>query len=269
MGRRERGGGGGPDGGQARPGDIGQGGVGPGDIERARADVGMGLEPPAEPLAARRERAFELFCRGQRAPAIAREIGVAPGTVRRWLRARLGEVAREAYEERATALLRAIEGHREVARAAWEAYRQERAVEAAVLRGELDRVRRRAVRMGPRRPGRHAQGAGDAEAGEGDEGERVLLEEYERPRLPNQGARYLGVALAAQREAARLAGLYERAVRQPTDISITITRRPDGPENLLPGQSASYEVIDGGPGDEDEDVGEREDAGGSAGGARP
>ncbi|HEY7851063.1 MAG TPA: hypothetical protein VIC27_13410, partial [Ktedonobacterales bacterium] len=38
----------------------------------------------------------------------------------------------------------------------------------------------------------------------------MALEEYERPRRSAQGARYLAVALAAQREVARLQGLYAR-----------------------------------------------------------
>ena len=43
-------------------------------------------------------------------------------------------------------LIRAIESQRAIAQAAWEAYERERVVEDAILRGELDRVRRRAIR---------------------------------------------------------------------------------------------------------------------------
>ncbi|HEX9070086.1 MAG TPA: helix-turn-helix domain-containing protein [Ktedonobacterales bacterium] len=156
-----------------------------------------------------RERALALLCQGMRAPAIAAVLGVSASTVRRWLRQRFETLLEEARDEHQTVLLRAIESHREVARAAWEAYEQERILQAAVLRGELDRLRRRAVREG---------------RGDGDE--RILLEEYERPRLGNQGARYLAVALAAQREVNRLQGLYDRGAHHDERVSITITRRP-------------------------------------------
>src|SRR5262249_44972142 len=160
-------------------------------------------------------------------------------TVRRWLRRRFDGLAREARDEHASALLRAIESQREIARAAWEAFENERAVEAAALRGELDRVKRRAVRRtGGSRRGRaraveanvHAhQVADQGHVDEDADGEEVVLEEYERPRLPAQGSRYLGLAMSAQREIARLQGLYDEIAQQPGQISITITRRPDGP----------------------------------------
>jgi hypothetical protein len=179
-----------------------------------------------------------------RPPAIAALLGMTPGTVRRWLRKRFDGLAREAREEHASALLRAIESQREIARAAWEAYQHERTVEAAVLRGELDHVKRRAVRQtgGPRRA-RAREVAADQAEGEArdmeEAEEAVLLEEYERPRLPAQGARYLALALSAQREMARLQGLYDTIMEQGGHFSITITRRPDGPENLPPEERAA------------------------------
>ncbi len=55
---------------------------------------------------------------------------------------------------------------------------------------------------------------------------------YERERAAeepdrHEGARYLSIALAAQREVARLQGLYYRIGREPTPVEITLTRRPD------------------------------------------
>jgi transposase-like protein len=214
--------------------------------------------PNAEPLAVRQERAFALLCQGWRVAAIARALGVSPSTVRRWLRKRVDDLSQDAREAHATALLRAIESQREIARAAWEAYENERAVEAALLRGEFDRVRRRAVRRLP--SGRDHSGNAD-DGGKEDAGEQVLLEEYERPRHASQGARYLGIALAAQREMARLHGLYEDIAPDPGEIKITISRRPDGLENLLPGQRLETVglVADGGDGSDDEAEEPRED----------
>jgi transposase len=57
---------------------------------------------------------------------------------------------------------------------------------------------------------------------------------YERERNEDEpdrheGARYLSIALAAQREVARLQGLYYRIGREPVPApkNITVTRRPD------------------------------------------
>jgi hypothetical protein len=212
---------------------------------RALASAAAADDPRTVPLATRQERALALLCQGVRPSAIAQILGTTPGTVRRWLRTRFDGLAREARAEHASALLRAIESQREIARAAWEAYQHERAVEDAALRGELDRVRRRAVRrMGGScdRRGRAVEAHQEAEQGETDadaDGEEVVLEEYERPRLPAQGSRYLSLAMSAQREIARLQGLYDEIAQQPGQISITITRRPDGPENLPPEERAA------------------------------
>jgi transposase len=59
---------------------------------------------------------------------------------------------------------------------------------------------------------------------------------YERERAAeepdrHEGARYLSIALSAQREVARLQGLYYRIGREPAPVSITLTRRPDTPES--------------------------------------
>lgn len=55
---------------------------------------------------------------------------------------------------------------------------------------------------------------------------------YERARNEDEpdrheGARYLSIALSAQREVARLQGLYYRIGREPSPVNITLTRRPD------------------------------------------
>ena len=46
----------------------------------------------------------------------------------------------------------------------------------------------------------------------------------------HEGARYLSIALSAQREVARLQGLYYRIGREPAPVEITLTRRPESPD---------------------------------------
>lgn len=58
---------------------------------------------------------------------------------------------------------------------------------------------------------------------------------YERERNENEpdrheGARYLSIAMSAQREVARLQGLYYRIGREPSPVNITLTRRPETTE---------------------------------------
>lgn len=193
--------------------------------------------------AVRDEHALGLYCQGMRVREIATAIGASESTVRRWLERALRTLASDEMIERAAHLLVAIESQRAIARAAWDAYSREREVEQALLHGELDRVRRRKVRTrGTRRgssdkPAREGGAAGipRTAAGAASECAATVSEEYERPRHISQGARYLAVALAAQREVARLQGLYTRLGHEQQSVSITITRRPEGPENVTPG----------------------------------
>lgn len=225
--------------------------------EVGRSAAGASEEPRWTTPAERHDRALALLCQGWRPPAIASALGTTPSTVRRWLRQGFAGIQREARKEYATALLRAVEAQREIAQAAWEAYHHERAVEEAVLRGELDRVKRRAIRRTGTGTGRRGRGRdvaadpanpanpeapddGDAVSGiDAEAGEELLIEEVERPRLPAQGARYLALAMAAQREMARLQGLYDELAEPEGHISITITRRPEGPENFPPEERAA------------------------------
>ncbi|HZC04179.1 MAG TPA: hypothetical protein VE338_00920 [Ktedonobacterales bacterium] len=176
----------------------------------------------------RQERAAQMYLQGRRVAEVAAELVVSETTVRRWARQALATLAEEELAAQATRLQRAIESQRAVASAAWEAYERERQLDEALLRGELDHVRRRAIRGRRREPGVPAS-ADDADC------PPLAMEEYERPRRSAQGPRYLAVALAAQREVARLQGLYAR-LEQPdrAAIRITISRRPEGPENQAP-----------------------------------
>lgn len=197
-----------------------------------------------------RERALTLYCEGRRVSEIVATLGVSASTLRRWLKGSLEVLAKEARVRHAEQLTRAIEAQRAIASAAWDAYRAEREVERALLQGELDRVRRRTIRAArARRDGETGAGAGsDVSASQTDEG--MFVEEYERPRHTSQGARYLGVALAAQREVARLQGLYERLGVDTPEVRITLSRRPDDAANALPPAANTKGAI--GP-DEDND----------------
>jgi hypothetical protein len=174
--------------------------------------------------------------RGRRAGDVAADLGVSETTVRRWARRALETLADDERTARAALLQRAIESQRAVASAAWEAYERERQLDEALLRGELDHVRRRAIR-GRRLPGAQANAPGHADDADCPP---LAMEDYERPKRTAQGARYLAVASAAQREVARLQGLYARLEPSERDVRITISRRPDGPENsALPADSVA------------------------------
>ena len=175
------------------------------------------------------ERALTLYLHGRRVGEIALELAVSPSTVRRWTREALRSLA---DGERAAQLQRAIESQRAIASAAWESYERELAFDEAVLRGDLDRVRRRAIRGA--RPRKAADAPATALEAPGEGCPPVAEEEYERPRRSTQGPRYLELALDAQREVARLQGLYAKLEASASDIHLIVTRRPDGPENKPP-----------------------------------
>jgi transposase-like protein len=177
------------------------------------------------------ERALTLYLQGRRVGEIAAELAISPSTVRRWMREALRSLAEDARAERAAQLQRAIESQRAIASAAWEAYERELALDEALLRGDLDRVRRRSVR-GARHAARERSSALEAPA-DGD-CPPLAEEEYERPKRSTQGPHYLELALKAQREIAHLQGLYTKLEVSASNMSISVIKRPDGPENIPP-----------------------------------
>jgi transcriptional regulator with XRE-family HTH domain len=179
------------------------------------------------------ERALTLYLHGRRVDEIAAELGVSSSTVRRWARDALRALADDDRAERAAQLQRSIESQRSIADAAWASYERERALDEALLRGDLDRVRRRAVRA-PRRAKVSREPSTALEPTGSDDCPPIAEEEYERPKRSTQGPRYLELALAAQREVARLQGLYAKLEASGTTMSISIIRRPEGPENIPP-----------------------------------
>ncbi len=196
---------------------------------------------PDEVELSRQEQAFTLYCQGERTAAIAARLGVSPRTVRGWLTRARARIAGDREHDHRERLLRAIESHRAIAGAAWEAYQQERQLERDLLTGKYDHIRRRSVRRVRGREGRggrmrdvDADAAGDERGGGEECDDDTLVEEYARPRHTSQAARFLAVALNAQREVARLEGLYRQVVEPLPPAQIIITRRPDGPENIPP-----------------------------------
>lgn len=162
-------------------------------------------------------RALALYRRGMRpeeiAAALALPLDALSALLKRWRR----ELKDERRAEQPTQALLAVESVRAICAAAWAAFEREREIERATLAGELDHVKRRVTRAAPSQSGESAA-------------QETLLEEMERPRLTNQGPRYLSVALAAQREIARLLGLYDEAGKDREPVEILITRNPPWPE---------------------------------------
>ena len=162
-------------------------------------------------------RALALYRRGMRPDEIAATLAMPPDTLSALLKQWRRALRQERRTEQSSQALLAVESARAICAAAWAAFEREREIERATLAGELDHVKRRVTRAAPAPMGESAP-------------EETLLEEMERPRLPNQGPRYLSVALAAQREIARLLGLYDEAGKDREPVEILITRNPPWPE---------------------------------------
>ena len=188
----------------------------------------------------RAERALDHYLRGQRPAAIAEELSVSASTVRRWIRAALDERAKEGHTGRAALLTQSIESQRAIASAAWKAYERERELDDALLRGELDHVRRRALRTRRRGGASYLPTTLETSdvtldaSGADDDCPPVAEEVYERPKRSVQGVSYLKLALAAQREVARLQGLYDKLEASVGEVRFTIIERPAGEENQPP-----------------------------------
>lgn len=162
-------------------------------------------------------RALALYRRGMRPEEIASTLAIPPETLSALLKRWRRELRDERRAEQSSHALLAVESVRAICAEAWAAFEREREIERATLAGELDHVKRRVTRPTAAREG-------------GSASEETLIEELERPRLTNQGPRYLSVALAAQREIARLLGLYDEAGKDREPVEILITRNPPWPE---------------------------------------
>jgi transposase-like protein len=160
----------------------------------------------------RQERAFALHLAGYRTGQIAEQFHVTTRAVRYWLRDKREEAAKEALAERPNRLTRAIESQRLIAAAAWSAYEDVRDRERAAASGQLDLHARRILRPAGRRITDADPAPGDlhpADLHPADLSDESVIEDYRRPRYSAQIAKFLAIAAAAQREIARLQGLYD------------------------------------------------------------
>ena len=225
--------------------------------------------------AAKRERATALYCRGHRTADIATQLDVPVTTIRSWLKDARYLLATELRAGREELLLRAIESARALAAEAWSAYERDCQLQREILAGQHDYLRRRVTRLGTtssrrspasvppasRRPVRVSVDASTIRppdnndvgphrlrplpAAPDDADSDLLYEEYDRPRYTSQAARLLTVALAAQREVARLQGLHKYVAPppQPVDFHITgpLSKEPtsDDPAQAGPSNAGS------------------------------
>lgn len=190
--------------------------------------------------AERAHLALDRYLRGGRVRAIALDLGVSESTARRWIKATLGGLAAEERAARVEQLQSAIESQRALASEAWDGYERERKLDEALLRGELDFVRRRMLRRAPQTLHNPPDESVTALA-EGD-CPPVAEEVYERPRRANQAPAYLRLALAAQREMARLQHLYDRLETPQTHVTFEIIRKAEEAGNASPASPASDEL---------------------------
>ena len=161
----------------------------------------------------RREEAFTLYCQGYRSPAIASLLGVPQRTVRSWIAATLQQTADEARTRRDHQLRLAIESQRAIVQAAWHAYARAARAErltlehlqnAVPLNVDGDDAFDATLDLDPY-GGPDPYHSPSPRQLRGGQGVRTSLA---LPRLPTLGARSLQIVLHAQREIARLSGLY-------------------------------------------------------------
>jgi hypothetical protein len=172
-----------------------------------------------------RDRAWTLYCQGQRSPAIAQQLHVPERTVRDWLqriREQLAEEADEAADDsedsgasHAAQLAIAVERHLAVAVAAWADHDRLAHAQQLIL-AQLE----------------SAASTPSASVSPGSSGSSVVDAAAALARLSAAGTRALAVALAAQRAVARLQGLHLAPPPPQQQIEFHISRHPDGPVDL-------------------------------------
>lgn len=215
------------------------------------ADIVSGQrEPSLADVVDLRTRVWELHLRGLPRTRIAEQVGLNRQTVGRYIAACLREqMGAEQREQRERMLASAVARMRRVQEQAWADHdaddERERAVLALVV-GEAGAI-----------DGGEAQGEKRDErerGGERGSGGRIMA------RYQSQRAQYLRVILDAEREIARLHGLYEAGAAVDGAIVFRIERL--GAEGL-PGSSARNVSIET---DTDTDAAGDEDGGTDAGG---
>lgn len=206
-------------------------------------------EPSLADVVDLRTRVWELHLRGLPRTRIAEQVGLNRQTVGRYITACLREMGAEQREQRERMLAAAVARMRRVQEEAWADHdaddERERAVLALVV-GEAGAI-----------DGGEAQGEKRDErerGGERGSGGRIMA------RYQSQRAQYLRVILDAEREIARLHGLYEAGAAVDGAIVFRIERL--GAEGL-PGSSARNVSIET---DTDNGTAGEEDGGTDAGG---
>ena len=179
----------------------------PADPTPIRAD----LTPAAQQRLLLQDRAWELYCQGERSPAIAAALGVPARTVRDWLRAIRTQLAPVSQQQRAQQQALAVERQRSVLAAAWDGFHTDRERQEQLYQGAYDHLTRRTTRPAPA----SAQTAPAAKTAKNFPAStaapaQFLDERYARPRDTTHPVQYLRLALTANREMARLLGLYDR-----------------------------------------------------------
>jgi hypothetical protein len=158
------------------------------------------------------DRAWALHCEGHKAPAIGGRLGISQRTVRSWIARITADLAAERDATRAQRLALAVERHLAVAAAAWDAYHRAEDLDRAAL--DDYETARRAHERAAAVPVPTPEDCGvDRSLLDPD----VLAAAMEaaamppppprQPKLATSGARYLALALQAQRAVARLEGL--------------------------------------------------------------
>lgn len=173
--------------------------------EHAQRAVEQVNAPPYTPVPALRERAWELHLRGMPKARIARELGLDRGTVSRYIQACYAEVNSDGKASARRRLAGAIARMRRIQEQAWSDHdaddERERAVLGAVLGAVL---------------------SGEAE-GHGEQPKSRSMVRYQ-----SQRSQYLRLALDAEKEIARLEGLYEASGDESGAVVFRIERLAAG-----------------------------------------
>ncbi|WIG61306.1 MAG: hypothetical protein OJF49_004054 [Ktedonobacterales bacterium] len=214
-----------------------------------RADLPHLLTPAAQQRQLLQDRAWELYCQGERSPTIAAELGVPARTVRDWLRAIRTQLAPVSQQQRAEQQSLAVERQRSVLAAAWEGFHTDRERQEQLYQGAYDHLTRRTTRPAsasapsvrsasaaktattiPASPASPASPAAPAQ---------ILDERYARPRDTTHPVQYLRLALSANREMARLLGLYDRQPRAASTTPIVPDPTTASAASATPAESAA------------------------------
>lgn len=173
------------------------------------------LTPDAPSRQERRERIAALYAAGHSYRAIARMLDLPLATVWRTVQRLAREQPSAAQDDpRALELVRAIAVQRQITNHAWQICEAEEQLEAAALAGHLTYTRRRVIHQVDPTGAPPAVGA-DAGAPTTTP-PTVVVEETRRPTFRSRRGQLLRIILAAEREIARLEGLYTFAARQNT-----------------------------------------------------